>query len=317
MTMIYVPHRKLWKPDPIELPFKVRGKFRLQTFGPDRKLRKDTGWFPNLIVNHGLDALVANANYLEYCAVGTGNSTPINTDTTLDAQIAYTGSNGGTGPNNSGASPYYGYCNVTYQFAQGAAAGNLQEVGILANSSTACFSRALILNNVGAPTTLTVLSNEFLTVSYTLELYVPTVDVSGTVVVAGTTCNYTLRAAQAATQWNLAGNAGQDVFGMKSMALYADTTLQPITGALLTPNASSTQDSIAQGTYTAGQYYLDGTATFGLGKGNSGNNNSAMIGFGQTYGQMGSVQCIFGATIPKTSSQIMTLTFRQTWGRYP
>jgi hypothetical protein len=318
MTMIYVPHRELWKPDPIEIPYRVRGMYRLRVRGPDRKVRKDTGWFPNLITNQGLDWLYTNGGYFNNFMVGTANTAPANTDTTLAAQIAFIGLSNPQSPSNgnSGTPPYYGYINLFGEFPQGAAAGNLQEIG-LGPSSTGVFSRALIVNNVGVPTTLTVLANEFLDVSYQLQLYVPTVDVTGSVTVAGTVCNYTLRAADAAGgSWNQGNfNNYPGLFGMANVTLYSDVALPAITGV---PSGVSQggASSIAHGSYTAGQYYIDATASFGLGAGNGGLNNLALCHFGRV-GNMGACSCLFGATIPKTSSQLMTLSFRQTWGRYP
>ena len=46
-------------------------------------------------------------------------------------------------------------------------------------------------------------------------------------------------------------------------------------------------------------------------------NSNVPIDFGNPFGGMGAAQIIFGTTIPKTGTQVMTLTFRQTWARYP
>ena len=322
MTLIYVPKRELWKPDPIEVPYRVRGLFRMQVLGPDRKLRKDTGWFPNIVTNQGLDYLGSRGDWLTNCAVGTGNSTPAATDTVLNSQVAYINNNNGQSPNNGGNSssaPYYGYLNVSYSFGQGAAAGNLQEIGVGIDATTHLFSRALILNNVGVPTTLTVLANEYLNVSYQVQIYNPTVDTTGTVVVAGTTCNYTMRAAYAGDPgyWGFGGfNSYPKPFGLAGCNVFNDVALQPILSGPI-GTSQGTQDSVAVAGYTAGTYYVDGTATFGFGKCNGGANNSALCTFGNAYGGMGAAQIIFGTTIPKTGTQVMTLTFRQTWARYP
>lgn len=321
--MIILPARRklLVAEEPILLPYHVRGMFRCRVRRPDDRVRVDTGWFPNLIVNQGLDMMLAagGQDYTAYCAVGTGNSTPANTDTQLNSLVASVYDNHPYAPpavGNGGTSPnFYGYITNEYQFGQGAAAGNLQEIGV-GPSGTSLFSRALILNNVGSPTTLTVLSDEYLSVSYTVQLYNPITDVTGSVNVSGTVCNYTLRAANCnGPAWQM-GSAGSwpEGFGLNGVTLYNDTVLQPITGALV-GTAQGTADSIALGTYTAGQRYLDGTATFQLSNANGGQNNSAMLTFGATLNRMGAAQIIFGTTIPKTSSQIMTLTFRQSWNR--
>lgn len=61
------------------------------------KITKDTGFFPNLITNQGLDFIgnPVNGNmsfgvpdFTPCCSVGTGNNTPAFTDTTLQAWLA-------------------------------------------------------------------------------------------------------------------------------------------------------------------------------------------------------------------------------------
>ena len=192
-------------------------------------------------------------------------------------------------------------------------------LGEVIDATTHLFSRALILNNVGVPTTLTVLANEYLNVSYQVQIYNPTVDTTGTVVVAGTTCNYTMRAAYAGDPgyWGFGGfNSYPKPFGLAGCNVFNDVALQPILSGPI-GTSQGTQDSVAVAGYTAGTYYVDGTATFGFGKCNGGANNSALCTFGNAYGGMGAAQIIFGTTIPKTGTQVMTLTFRQTWARYP
>ena len=324
MSLIHIPWRdkKIIVDEPIILPYRVRGLYRCRVYGPDRDLRKDTGWFPNLITNQGLDYIGTTFLYLSYCAVGTGNGAPAFTDTVLNAQIASQFNAGGSSPNNGngGSNPnFYGYLNMFYNFGQGAAAGNLQEIGIGIDTTTHLFSRALILNNVGAPTTLTVLANEYLSVSYQLQLYNATTDVSGSVNVSGTVCPYTLRAANCgSSSWTMGGfNAYPERAGLRRCTVYNDTVLQPITSGPIGASQGFNDNGWALGGYTPGNYYIDSTANFSFSQCNGGANNSALCTFGQNDQGFGSCQIIFGATIPKTASQIMTLTFRQTWGRYP
>ena len=140
---------------------------------------KDLGW-KNLITNTGLDLLgqgTAYANVFTRCAVGTGNSTPIITQTKLDSQPAsattgtYLTSGGGVGtsyPNTSTT-----VLKRTFDFALGALAGTFAEVGFT-NSAAAdpfLFSRSLI-QSAGVPTAVTVLVSQQLRVVYTLTVIV-------------------------------------------------------------------------------------------------------------------------------------------------
>src|SRR5690606_39029584 len=64
-----------------------------------------------------------------------------------------------------------------HQFGQVKSAGNLSEVGILRSSTTGpLWSRALILDGQGNPTTITVLPDDFLTCYYTLRIMIPKED---------------------------------------------------------------------------------------------------------------------------------------------
>src|SRR5690606_4774599 len=66
---------------------------------------------------------------------------------------------------------------VSHQFGQGQAAGNLSEIGIQHTSTSGpLWSRALILDGQGNPTTITVLPDDFLTCYYTLRIMIPKED---------------------------------------------------------------------------------------------------------------------------------------------
>ena len=140
----------------------------------DDTVRLDTGFFPNVITNLGLDAIGSNDNLFTYCAVGGGNSTPLNTNTKLDNFL-------GVGSPISVESKYdydpvrdteFYKCSSTvgYRFT-GLDNKNISEVGLVSNSSPtqhSAYTRTLIKNNVGEPTVITVLSGEILELQYRL-----------------------------------------------------------------------------------------------------------------------------------------------------
>jgi hypothetical protein len=80
-----------------------------------------------------------------------------------------------------------------YRFAPPAAAGNISEVGVGWGTSSGLFSRALVLDGNGAPTSVTVLSSEYLEVTYEFRLYPMVDDQTGVVTLDGVDYAYTIR----------------------------------------------------------------------------------------------------------------------------
>lgn len=140
----------------------------------DDTVRLDTGFFPNVITNLGLDAIGNDNGLFNFCAVGGGNSTPLNTNTKLDNFLA-------VGSQISSESKYdydpvrdteFYKCSKTvgYRFT-GLDNKNISEVGLVGDYRPelhSAFTRTLIKNNAGEPTTITVLSGEILELQYRL-----------------------------------------------------------------------------------------------------------------------------------------------------
>lgn len=140
----------------------------------DGTVRLDTGFFPNVITNLGLDALGNNHNLFNYCAVGGGNSVPLNTNTKLDNFLA-------VGTQISSESKYdydpvrdteFYKCSRTvgYRFT-GLDNKNISEVGLVSSNDPrqhSALTRTLIKNSNGDPTVITVLSGEILELQYRL-----------------------------------------------------------------------------------------------------------------------------------------------------
>ena len=156
-----------------------------------KQVVEDTGFFDNLITNTGMNrvgtvttnaigtdgSLEAFRNLCGRFVVGSGSAVPQFTDTALQAPVAF----GSGDVSRSSASSSYerGWFELTvqHQFGQGQAAGNLSEIGIQRSSTSgALWSRALILDGQGNPTTITVLPDDFLTCYYTLRIMIPKED---------------------------------------------------------------------------------------------------------------------------------------------
>ena len=140
----------------------------------DDTVRLDTGFFPNVITNLGLDAIGDDHNLFTFCAVGGGNSKPLNTNTKLDNFLA-------AGSQISSESKYdydpvrdteFYKCSRTvgYRF-EGLDNKNISEVGLVGDYRPelhSAFTRTLIKNSAGEPTVITVLSGEILELQYRL-----------------------------------------------------------------------------------------------------------------------------------------------------
>lgn len=186
----------------INLKPELAGYFKFEAVNAETGERRVVAdWFPNLITNQGLNKM-GTENVLEGCMVGTSNSTPNVNNNQLGNMLAYTDLI--TTATNSARSiaPYYGYRRATYRFNPGEATGNLSEVSIgwrvwdhdLSIYKYFSFSRALILDGLGNPTTITILANEYLDVTYELRLYPPLDDAYYQVVLEGVTYDVIVRA---------------------------------------------------------------------------------------------------------------------------
>lgn len=160
--------------------------------------------YKQLIVSVGLDWIATNSTILtvsDFCRVGTGVTAPASNQTGLVSQVGVSSAAAvNLSGTNSGVSPWWHASTRDYQFAAGTVDGvALSELGFF-NFSTGgvMFSRLLFRDGIGDPTTITLLADEILEVSYEIRTYVPTGDVLGSfnLDIDGTPTNfdYTLRA---------------------------------------------------------------------------------------------------------------------------
>lgn len=145
-------------------------RFKLIARKRDGSIARETCWFLNKVLTTGLNRMSAGG-WINRCCVGSGNSTPLASQTALDSFIASTTAIQST----SSATQltvepiYYSATNV-WRFAEGVAAGNISEVG-MGWANTSLWNRALVKDLAGNPTTLTVLSDEVLDVVAEIRVY--------------------------------------------------------------------------------------------------------------------------------------------------
>ena len=289
---------------------------------------KDTGWFHNLILDSGLNHIGSGFQdaLLAYARVGTGTSTPVVTQAQLDSQLAVStsSSSSATAVTNDGSPLYRSTLTFTYVFNQGAVVGNITEVGIgWATTGATLFSRALMLDNAGSPTTVTLVALDQLTVYYRLRITPPLTDGVGSVTLGATTYNYTSRILQAS---NFGAIQYMFLYGFQYFGqVYATVTqtygagagLAPITATAPTGSqtgAVPTTDAKANA-YTLGTFYRDTPVTWPIGSGNAtGGIQALALTVGYPYQQF-RFQIVFATPIPKTNTNVLILNFRFSWGR--
>lgn len=302
----------------IHLNFGVAGRYRIDAIRPDGSIRELAPWFDNLITDRGLDFIGSAGTTIDNllaCQVGTGNTTPTNGDTNLASYLAGTATHASDTNGIQGTSPRYAHRTVVYQFAQGAAAGNLAEVGVGRQSATGnLFSRALILDGGGSPTTITVLADEILSVTYEFRLYIPEDDVDSSIVISSVTYDTVTRSLDVGNinWWSTflpSANNGGDMW---HQLFVTNGSLVAITGA--NPTGAST-DSVTQTVtaYSSGTHYIERTAAFSIGQA-----NLSAPGISAAYwtSSFGAYQMSFDPPIAKDNTKTLTLVTRVAWARY-
>lgn len=302
---------------------KLAGRFKLTAVSIDEQgvehHRPLTGWFHNLILDSGLNALATafNSGYLiSTCVVGTSNVPPTVKDTALNAQIASTStlqvnktSGIVVGP------PRYGWNRRTFRFAQGAAAGNLSEIGIVGQNGV-MWSRALILDTGGTPTTITVLANEFLDVVYEARNYIPTGDVVSTIDISGT--SYTVTTRPAYNNWVgcWCDSLGlMAPYGAGQQSIYAHDGV--IGNESSAPAGTTNLGSVSYSVYTLDSFQLKLHVVWDIGVANFATFIKAVSFQNGPYSfAMHCYQFGFSPSIPKDNTKRLTLNFTLSWGRY-
>lgn len=310
-------------------PVGLKGRFRCVVSRDEemQDIKEDTGFFNNLIVNTGLEGLASSnstaighsffINELGRFVVGSGSATPQVTDTTLAAPVAFAGANPILVSQSSSFSRGDSRIIVSHQFGQGQAAGNLSEIGIqLGSLSGRLWSRALILDGNGDPTTITVLGTDFLTVFYELRVLIPQTDATFNIDVeydgVPTPTVVTARAlgtedVTGAYGWALGAMRGNPA-NNQALAATDGTALVAPEGLVL-GGTSSTNNATLQ-PYVSGSYerWIKYSADLGQ-------MNSNQLSWFRTVRGPGAFQYLFDPPLQKNNTQTMELSFGYSWAR--
>lgn len=322
------------------------GFFKLRVWDRYGKIRKETDWFPNLIVDMGLDSLGLNTTRISTpgfykgnscvtkCWIGSGNTPPAVGDTSMTSVLNPTsgvGLFGGDGVRavQTAVNPWYASRTGTYRFGPVGFSRTVAELGVFFRTSGSppsglspntdyMFNHALVVDGFGVPTTITVLGDETLDVLYELRVYPLQADVNYNVTISGVLHSCTMRASNLSTNAQ-ANNVGDGIGGESfnsggtggPYALSGTVALGPITGSPTgTPQypgpAGSDEQILA---YTLGSFQRTIITTWNLTNG-----SSTFFAFHFPSGT-GNTQVLFSPGILKTSAKILTINNRYQWAR--
>lgn len=306
----------------------MSGYFKIEAFKCDSTGKEIVGsrricadWFPNLILDQGLERIATNdaVQARSFVRVGTGSSTPNDSQTGLDNQIATSNSLQDSQGGVEISPDRYVWNRRRVRFGEGVAAGNLSEIGVGWTSSVSdTFSRALIVDSGGSPITITVLPDELLDVTYEFRVYIPLSDFNSTIELDGILYDVVGRAREAdqllSNFWTTEGDSSGTAANTNFQGSVYDGTIGSIDDS---PSGSSAaRSSTNADSYIPGSLMRTRNFTWGL---NDGNFASGVRSMGCKVG-WGSWQFEFsaqgsGESIPKDSEKILTLSVTISWGR--
>ena len=305
----------------INITSHVLGRFKLEAFKCDENGDELPGsrkvlapWFSNLITDNGLNLLGSTDDFKAYHQVGSGSATPSVSDVSLSAWVAGSNTTISASLTAQSSAPRYGSSIRGVRFGAGVAAGNISEVGVSPGANGNLFSRALVLDSLGNPTTVTVLADEFLDVIYEFRQYAPLIDGAGTVELGGVVYDYVSRAARASSSEEWAQSATGRVMGFSGATAY-NGAIGAITGI---PAGTSSALGCAPLAYSSGSMQTKCTVTASPAQGNlSGGIKSlylTRLGPGNAN-STGAYQVEFTPAIPKTATNSLSLILSVTWAR--
>lgn len=259
--------------------------------------------FTNLITDAGLDMIGTNTSdaYLGVCRLGSGSGTPAFTDTVLGNQIASANRISST-YGGSDTAPVHSWGRYKYSFAPGSATGNISEIGI-SNSGTATlplFSRALIKDALGNPITLTILADDYLDVFYTVRIYTSPDVTSFSVVDGANTITGTIQALGTGT--GIQHRADRIYYNSRSVYFHNSANVYIY-------SVNSTKTDYVNGSYSLTSLVKALPASFS-------STDIKQIIINNPYNGVYTYSIVFDTPLTKLNTQSLTITIKQSWGRY-
>lgn len=322
MSMIYIPSNRF--PEG-ELPrstvglegwITLRARSRYGLIRREHSFRSDErGPFHNLITNRGLNLAGAKNLLMFYFHVGTGTTPPAEEDVELGNYAGSLESQGAGQSGNAGAPDYYAWRRGTYINGIGDL-GNviLTECGVGGESNGSdLWSRELIRDSNGNPSSFPISSDEQLEAIYEARLYPPLTDVVAQADIGPSTYEATTRAINVNSQSNGWGipsvNGYADMFTTNSVnqQIIHSGDLVPITTAF---NSGTLAGAISTETAPYVTDSFENTISTVWGSGSSGNVKTIRRAFGGCTFQVG-----LDPVFVKDPNQSVRLYQKITWAR--
>jgi hypothetical protein len=297
----------------MEIRNSIEGEYLIQIIREDGSIKESLD-FKNLITNNGMNNMftMTNTSQFNECKVGTGTTVPTFSDSSLTSphvvtttkilNATYTGIS---------VSPAIVQMKIGFQFALGLITQPITEIGI--GSSAFLFSKALITDFNGNPTTINVLSNESLQVYYTLKMNIDTNDkIYQFTLSDGITYTATLRPAivNSATYWLNPNGYSYSINTVyaKNIDFVGTSDVQIATGSAPTNSLYST--------YVTNNFYVDYSYRWSSSTANYTEGiKSLLIYVGTTSGGLGCYQVSFSPAIPRSGLTSFKFSFRNSLTR--
>lgn len=307
----------------------LEGRYKLIASKPDGTERVVADWFENLILDGGLNRL-GSGEVWSQCQVGSGSTAPAVGQTALVALVGSTTTVTSTLAGTDTPTNTYAWARQTYRFAEGVADGNLSEVGI--GWGAGLFSRSLIKDDLGDPTTITILADEVLDVVYEVRAYPVMSDQVFTLTINAINYDFTVRPVRFSgnqtsnnLEWPVqllsllgggavsaaAGNGASAFLAFGTDAALAAVTASNMTGTNTVAGSSTGNSTAFLTSYVNNSYERVLRQSFGLAAG------SAPFGGFVVITRCGNYQMTVTPALPKAADKIITLDFKYSWARRP
>ncbi len=297
----------------------MSGTYELIVRNKEGKITKRSPVFKNMITNIGFDRFLQTLDFFTYAFCGTGSAAPAATDVTMQAFLAETNTRVADTTETTYVAPRWFVQKGTFTFNVGAVVGNVAEVGIgwkPSGSVRSTFSRSLVVDSGGTPTTITVLADEQLTIIYRLYVKVQDNDTTFTVNDGAASYNVTVRQSWIAANTSMIEFLS-GFYGASGRQNYADAketdVLPSITTGWVIGASANNSSTYVVNPYTVGSFEASLTATFPGDKANYATGIGSMM-FSPRNGT-GVWMVGFSPKIPKATGQTLTMTFKYALSR--